>query len=206
MGLASYTKHLPLDEARRAYCIGTGWIKVADKNSSAVAYIKTEAVTGEIKRYSYILFCGKRRNHDGNYYTSKLAQRDAAIQLFFESVRKMEARQEKRKQERKAAAKKGHDLEVGDILYGTWGYDQTNVNFYQVIRTTKCTVDMMPLAKKTHEQTGWAQRYVLPDTEKSFDPDSVLKRRRVDKYGSVKAEYCSVSKWEGQPVMETSYA
>jgi hypothetical protein len=33
---------------------------------------------------------------------------------------------------RKAALSKGHDLAVGDVLYNSWGYDQTNVDFFQV--------------------------------------------------------------------------
>ena len=30
-----------------------------------------------------------------------------------------------------------HPLKVGDILYSSWGYDQTNIDFYEVMRVTK---------------------------------------------------------------------
>ncbi|WP_099597088.1 hypothetical protein [Stenotrophomonas maltophilia] len=36
-----------------------------------------------------------------------------------------------RKRERQQA---GHGLAVGDIVYSVWGYEQTNVTFYEVVR------------------------------------------------------------------------
>jgi len=32
------------------------------------------------------------------------------------------------------------EVKVGDIFYTSWGYDQTNVEFYKVIRATKSSV------------------------------------------------------------------
>lgn len=34
----------------------------------------------------------------------------------------------------------GHPFEVGDIFYNSWGYDQTNIDFYQVVKTTAKSV------------------------------------------------------------------
>ncbi len=45
-----------------------------------------------------------------------------------------------RKMQKSEFSKDGHDFVVGDILYGTWGYEQTNVDFYQITSTTKHTV------------------------------------------------------------------
>ena len=36
------------------------------------------------------------------------------------------------KEERKKKAQQPHSLKVGDILYCSWGYDQTNVDFFKV--------------------------------------------------------------------------
>lgn len=33
--------------------------------------------------------------------------------------------------------KNSNGFKVGDILYASWGYDQTNINFFQVLRTTE---------------------------------------------------------------------
>lgn len=53
--------------------------------------------------------------------------RDRALASFVEYEEGIEAR----KRERKQAA---HGLVVGDIVYSVWGYEQTNVTFYEVVR------------------------------------------------------------------------
>ena len=37
---------------------------------------------------------------------------------------------------------------VGDIFYSSWGYDQTNVDFYQVVKTTPKTIALKKIDKK----------------------------------------------------------
>ena len=41
---------------------------------------------------------------------------------------------EKRKAEYKAQRTKPHTLKIGDVLYTSWGYDQTNFDFYKVVK------------------------------------------------------------------------
>lgn len=40
-----------------------------------------------------------------------------------------------------------HDVKVGDIFSASWGYDQTNVDYYKVTRVTKCTADLVKIGK-----------------------------------------------------------
>lgn len=44
---------------------------------------------------------------------------------------KQEAEREEYKRARRET---GHGLEVGDIVYSMWGYEQTNVDFFEVVR------------------------------------------------------------------------
>lgn len=37
---------------------------------------------------------------------------------------------------RRSEAKQPHTLQVGDVIYNSWGYDQTNIDFYQVARVS----------------------------------------------------------------------
>jgi hypothetical protein len=39
-----------------------------------------------------------------------------------------------------------HTLAVGDGIYNSWGYDQTNVDFYEVVRTSANFVWLQSLA------------------------------------------------------------
>jgi hypothetical protein len=45
-------------------------------------------------------------------------------------------------------------IEPGAILYSSWGYDQTNIDYYMVTRTTKASAWIVPMSAH-EEQTGW---------------------------------------------------
>jgi hypothetical protein len=43
-----------------------------------------------------------------------------------------------------------HTLKVGDVLYSSWGYDQTNIDFYQVTRLVgKQSVEVREIASES---------------------------------------------------------
>lgn len=44
--------------------------------------------------------------------------------------------------------------EVGTIFYTSWGYEQTNVDFYEVIHSTAKMVTVRELEKATAEDNG----------------------------------------------------
>lgn len=45
---------------------------------------------------------------------------------------------------------------VGDIFYTSWGYDQTNVEFYKVVRVSKSSVWVQQTGQ-TREYSEWGQ-------------------------------------------------
>jgi hypothetical protein len=51
--------------------------------------------------------------------------------------------------------------EVGSVLYSSWGYDQTNVDFYQVVRTSASSVWVVPMRKHC-EAAGFMSGHVVP--------------------------------------------
>lgn len=53
------------------------------------------------------------------------------------------------KRERQAAPRA---LEVGDVLVATWGYEQTNVDFYEVVRLIGAkSVGLRPIQRESHQ-------------------------------------------------------
>ena len=48
----------------------------------------------------------------------------------------------------KAAAAFRESLRVGDILYSSWGWEQTNIDFYQVIAIRGSAVDLRQLDQR----------------------------------------------------------
>lgn len=40
-------------------------------------------------------------------------------------------------------------MKAGDILVSKWGYEQTNVSFYEVVKSTPKTVELVKIEKAT---------------------------------------------------------
>ena len=51
---------------------------------------------------------------------------------------------------------------VGDILYSSWGYDQTNIEFFKVVKVSEFSVWIQQVRAKVVEVTGWAHENVVP--------------------------------------------
>lgn len=104
-----------------------------------------------------------------------------------------------------AAAGKTTTFAVGDILDGSWGYDQTNVEFWQVVDVTPSgkSVKIRPVAQFFSRQGGASGDTVYPAKDQ-FTGEA--ETRMVTRYGYVKAnEFCSLSKWSGAGRHQTAY-
>ena len=104
--------------------------------------------------------------------------------------------------ERKARRSQKSKLQVGHILRSSWGYDQTNVDFYQVTRLVSDTmVEIRPIASTRVDGDGW-QGKVMPMLDE-FTGEAI--RKRVTNGDSVKmASYAFAYIWSGTPAYESS--
>jgi len=57
------------------------------------------------------------------------------------------------------------DVEIGHILSASWGYDQTNIDYYKVIRKTAAMVEVVAIGQKFVEAASYMSEYVMPDPE-----------------------------------------
>ena len=105
----------------------------------------------------------------------------------------------KKKQEERSSYR--HDYQVGDFLYTSWGYDQTNIDFYQVVGITDKSVVIREVASKV-VRSNPPQDYVVPQKNRFTGPKMT---KRVSPGGSVRIKsYAHASKWDGKPKYETS--
>lgn len=113
----------------------------------------------------------------------------------------------KRKAERKAERSVGHPLVVGDVIYNSWGYDQTNIDFYWVVATTKNYVTLAPLQSVQVQSEGPMSMaaYVVPDAAGPRDKSKEF-RARADSRGNVTMRHGSGFKWDGTPKYMSWYA
>jgi hypothetical protein len=97
----------------------------------------------------------------------------------------------------------GEGFKVGDLLYTSWGYDQTNIDFYQVVQVKgRATVVIRQVAEKIVRQ-GDQEEDVVPEPGK-FEGEPLLRRVKPGDRPSVKLEsYAWAYLWDGKPKRQT---
>lgn len=192
----------PSHLAMRAAYIPKGALKVADKNSDAVAYLKNKTDTRTGKPYIHLVaFCGRRSKPNMNYRYSTEASAQRAMMDYF----KERQGAFKYEQEQRAKRSTPTSLQVGTVLTGSWGYDQTNVEAWQVVEIVgKVTVKIRKVALHTTKATGDMSEMVIPCPDQFVDDKVLLKRVRDGNI--VGHDYCALYVWDGKPQHQSHYA
>jgi len=193
--------------ARRQYYIPAGALKIADKQSSAVACLYTSKTGAP----AAVLFSGRRGKPDGRFRYGSESRRANAVEQHFINIRASENRRAKRREEAKKAAAKGQGVQVGHIFVSTWGYEQTNVDFFEVTALVgKTMVEVRKVASMDADHgtaaAHWSGQCVPCPGEYIGEPT----RHRVNRangYPSIRIEsYATAFLWEGRPVYYSTYA
>jgi len=95
----------------------------------------------------------------------------------------------------KASQTLRESLRVDDILYTSWGYEQTNVDFYQVTSIRGCIVEIRPIAAEITE-TGFMCGTTVPVLDAFTGPARC--HRIVRNYLTVGYRQWA-HKWDGTP-------
>jgi hypothetical protein len=191
----------------REFYIPKGATKVADKLSDAVAYL-TMAGT----RPCATIFFGKQAKPISNYSYRDETRRATAVSLAFESRRKSLAFKTEQRAKRVAFVP---TYKVGDLFRTSWGYDQTNVEYFEVIEAKGKYVTVREIAQKT-VQTGHDQGKCVPLPGQFLKPryegdDRGLPLRRLAQQGGIKiddvrsASFCKPEMISGVPVYSPAY-
>lgn len=109
-----------------------------------------------------------------------------------------------------------HPLQVADILVGSWGYDQTNIDFYQVVTRTDKSVTFQELnQERTTDSTPLAMSGTCtPIAGSGKTPQLHTRRVDVDDNGKPFISFCEngkgtrviLEKWSGNPRRWSDYA
>lgn len=84
---------------------------------------------------------------------------------------------------------------IGDVFVNSWGYEQTNVDFYQVVKKTAKKLFLRKIGSRMTQTTSWASGYFVPVV------DSFLSDEIITKCGSG-----SFRKWDGREQYASWYA
>jgi archaellum component FlaF (FlaF/FlaG flagellin family) len=93
--------------------------------------------------------------------------------------------------------KKNHGIEVGQIYYNSWGYDQTNVNFYMITSVKGQKIEFVEIAQNA-EFTQWDYGYTMPDSSKIISDKMTALATGKQKFKVWKSRY-QVSIFDGKP-------
>jgi hypothetical protein len=180
----------------REFYIPKGGVRVADKNSTAVCYM-----IGKDNYHVVMGFAGKRQKPDFHYRFTTLENAQAYVAKFFEDVQAAEDHKAQTKQrEAERLAKMRDKIKAGDIYYTSWGYDQTNIDFYLVVDRTAATVEVVKIGKDCVEAVTGVD-YVTPNPLVKWG-DTI--KRKINTTGFKIASYAYAYPWEGDPKQETA--
>jgi len=139
---------------------------------------------------------GRRTKPDFHYQFRSPERRAEYTEEYFKGLRALAdwKREEKHKRDEFA-----HDLKVGDIFYESWGYEQTNITWYQVTRiVSDKSVEIRPIGRHIESGEGLSSMagYSTPIPD-HFTGPPVIKRVQPGNYLSSK--YGCTSLWDGKP-------
>jgi hypothetical protein len=157
-------------------------------------------------------FVGKKSKPSFYFrYKSKDLLDDAILR---HSLRLSEAfaKKDEAKAKRKAADEsflaKDH-FEIGDIIVNSWGYEQTNIEFYKVISMTAKRIKVQEL-KKIYTETQFMSGHSIPTED--FKPNGDIYNCTIRSGGYNNSarivapkSFYSFSKWDGRPMYESHY-
>jgi hypothetical protein len=100
----------------------------------------------------------------GQYeFTHNLEQAEAYVATIKANIdAKANAKQQKLDANAKARSEFVNPYKVGDILYGSWGYDQTNIDFFQIVEVGNRSLKIRKIASSSVRDTSWCSAEVAP--------------------------------------------
>lgn len=100
--------------------------------------------------------------------------------------------------------------QLGDIIVNSWGYDQTNVDFYQVTEVLNKKIRVREICGEMVESCGSMSAYVMPlkdrfcdDTHNSREISLLSLKADINSKGEISCRICdpkkfyNFHKWEG---------
>ena len=96
----------------------------------------------------------------------------------------------------------------GNIVFASWGYDQTNIDWFKIIKRAGDWLTLQPLKPVNNHNHG-----TMTGMTKPGDPDETAKpiRRKIYNDGTeergmkFQPGYGWIRAWEGQPVGYSTY-
>jgi len=123
-------------------------------------------------------FSGRRNKADFNYRFGNAERMNAYVAEYVQGVKDAAERKAQRRAE-KLAANRNAQVNVGDIFKASWGYDQTNIDYYQVVAVKGMSIEVREIACQSQETM--AMQGVCVPAPNSFIGETM--KKRIQAYG-----------------------
>lgn len=148
------------------------------------------------------LWLNKRSKPYAHYRFKNINAAEIYIEREKQSAKELDEMRLNRKTERN----KPHTLKVGDILYSSWGYDQTNVDFWQVVAVRGRAIDIREIGSRLTDEEGAYMSGRCVAVKDAFTGDIIKgKRPRGDNSVPWKS-YADMYLWNGESLYVSWYA
>lgn len=194
--MTTYTRQARLDHARQS-----GWTVVHSKKAPVIFAFKELAGKIHLKAWT-----GKHNAPDFYHALASMQQAEKfASELVTSEAERLALKQDRKAREKAAlsALKASDHWTVGDVLSNSWGYDQTNVDWYQVTEVLGKSVMIRPIAANSSYSGQSMTGYTQPDRN-HFTGPAVRKLVAID--GNVVMKHGNGHKWNGKPERYSCYA
>lgn len=117
-----------------------------------------------------------------------------------------EALEEDERRRREALRDQPNQLQVGDILYSTWGNEQTNVDFYQVVKVSgqRATVQEIESSTVTSNHEAMTSKVIAMKDNFKKSEKPITRQVVFGTEMSLKS-YEYAQKWDGTPKNASHY-
>ena len=118
-------------------------------------------VFADMNRFCAIGFAGRRNSPDFRYRFSNAERLNAYVAEYVERIRgNAQYRAQQRAQ--RVEASRQVIVSVGDIFRSSWGYEQTNIDYYQVVAVRGRMIDVRPIGQQREGNGCPDQGYCVP--------------------------------------------
>ena len=148
-------------------------------------------------------FFGKTKKPIFHYRFKDAERMHSYIKKFFDDRKEHFVRKTEAKAKRLSAGQEmANNAKVGDIYSSSWGYGQTNIDFYKIVeKKGKMSFMLQKIGSMISRHTDWGVDYVMPNPEHTRG-EPMLKR--MTQYGFNLNSYATACPWHGRPVYETA--
>lgn len=159
----------------RSFYVPKTYARVARNDSLGVEVYKDQRPDSIV----IMAFSGKRQKAD---FHLRFKTEEQATKHVANWMNNLKAHQEK-VLERREKRKEGHTLKVGDLLQCMWGYEQTNIDYYQVTALLGTTMVEIREVGQSIRETEFMQGKTTPLPDVFVGP---AKKHRVGERNSIR--------------------